>query len=105
MPEQSGVQVTLNLSASTADLLSALTDPVYDDLEAVLMKLVDHARQGVQRPGSWEREWLCSAFGYDWPERLERDPDVPHHDRVRSVNPSAEPVPEIAKEDGDALRG
>ena len=83
--ERPDVTVTLTLRAETAELLSVLGRTEYGpgDLQGVLMQLVDHARQGVQRPGAWEREWLCSAFGYDWPDLLECDPEVRHHDRVR----------------------
>lgn len=84
MAEQADVQVTLTLSADTAELLSALIDGTYaTDLESVLRYLADCARQGIQRPGSWERGWLVQAFGDDWLERVERHPQVPHRDRVR----------------------
>ena len=39
----------------------------------VVAVLVDHAQQGVYRPGAWEREWVCEAFGHDWINRLEPD--------------------------------
>ena len=56
-----------------------LVDPAsgLDDLAGVLTELADHAQQGVYRPGAWEREGLCRAFGYDWLERLEPDPGHP----------------------------
>ena len=93
MPEDH-VQVPLTLSAGTAELLSALIDPDYGapDLEGVIELLIDHARQGVMRPASWERPWLCSVFGHEWPRRLERDPDVPHHDRVRRDDRNGTPA-------------
>jgi hypothetical protein len=37
----------------------------------VIGQLIDHARQGVYRPGAWERDWLRQAFGDDWTEYLE----------------------------------
>lgn len=45
------------------------------DVTGVLAELADHAQQGVYRPGAWERAWLCKAFGFDWLERLDLDPD------------------------------
>jgi hypothetical protein len=85
MPDEPDVVISLTLRADVADLLSALIDPGYGvtGLEGVIGTLVDHAWQGALRPASWERSWLCSAFGSDWIERLERDPDLPHHDRRR----------------------
>lgn len=87
MPDQPepDVVISLTLRADVADLLSALIDPDMGigTLEGVIGTLVDHAWQGVLRPSSWERDWLTSAFGSDWPGRLERDPDLPHHDRRR----------------------
>ncbi|HMG65576.1 MAG TPA: hypothetical protein VK599_21740 [Streptosporangiaceae bacterium] len=71
------VSVTLELSQRVADLLTVLTTGEYapDDLEGVLMELVDHAQQGVYRPGAWERGWLRQAFGEDWESALEPDTD------------------------------
>ncbi len=40
-------------------------------VEAVVERLVDHAQQGVYRPGSWERGWLHQAFGDAWLSQLE----------------------------------
>ena len=69
------ITVSLTISAQTAELLSALIDPELglNDLVGVIYELIDHAQQGVYRPGAWERDWLCRAFGYDWPDRLEPD--------------------------------
>jgi hypothetical protein len=69
------VTVTLELSQRTADLLSVLTIGQYapEDLNGVLMKLIDHAQQGVYRPGAWERGWLQQAFGDEWEAGLEPD--------------------------------
>lgn len=87
MPDQPepDVVISLTLRADVADLLSVLIDPDYgtSSLESVIGTLVSHAREGVLRPGAWERDWLCSVFGSDWPGRLVRDPDIPHHDRRR----------------------
>ncbi|HEY6493283.1 MAG TPA: hypothetical protein VIZ43_08425 [Trebonia sp.] len=71
------VSITLELSQRVADLLTVLTVGEYapDDLEGVLMELIDHAQQGVYRPGAWERGWLEHAFGDEWQEGLEPDTD------------------------------
>lgn len=63
--------VTLNITVSieVAQLLSVLDDE--GNCENVIDKLIDHAQQGVYRPGAWEREWLCQAFSDDWTSRLE----------------------------------
>lgn len=80
-----GVIIPVTVSASDAELLSVLVDPemALDDLGDVIGRLVSHARDGVLRPGAWERDWLVSVFSLDFTERLERDPQVPHHDRAR----------------------
>jgi len=44
-------------------------------LPAVILELLDHAQQGVYRPGSWERPWLQQAFGDAWERHLEPDPE------------------------------
>src|SRR5580692_8630561 len=69
------VEITLTLSARVADLLGALVDPQWGHtgIKDVIGQLIDHAQQGVYRPGAWEREWLCQAFGYDWADRMEPD--------------------------------
>jgi hypothetical protein len=59
-------------------------------VEQAVMELIDHAQQGVYRSGAWERSWLMQAFGDDWLELIEPDPDVDWavgHDRPRSVTP------------------
>jgi len=40
-------------------------------VKGVIDELIDHAQQGVYRPGAWERMWLEQAFGNDWIEGLE----------------------------------
>ena len=40
-------------------------------VEEVVGPLIDHAQQGVYRPGSWERGWLYQAFGDEWTTHLE----------------------------------
>jgi hypothetical protein len=70
--------VTLTIHGEIAARLQALVDPDpegmgHSDLAAVIHELIDHAQQGVYRPGAWERSWLCQAFGYDWIDRTEPD--------------------------------
>jgi hypothetical protein len=69
------VTVSVPIPAHYARRLSALVDPDagMPDLEAVLFQLIDHAQQGVYRPGAWEREWLCKVFGDGWLARLRED--------------------------------
>ncbi len=45
--------------------------------------LIHSAADGMRRPGSWERGWVEQAFGSKWQDRLEQDPEVPTHQRVR----------------------
>jgi len=66
-----------NLEALTGEAIpGGILNP--EDVAGVLLKLADHADQGVYRPGAWERGWLCSAFGNDWLARLEKDPRYPN---------------------------
>jgi hypothetical protein len=74
----SDVQVTVTLPVDTAQRLAVLAD---DDshgtasVARVLAVLADHVQQGVYRPGSWERPWLCQVFGDEWLSQLEPDTD------------------------------
>lgn len=45
-------------------------------VDAVVGELIDHAQQGVYRPGSWERPWVMQAFGDAWLAHLEPDDRV-----------------------------
>lgn len=82
--------ITIDLSERQRLNLEALTGGTYgpDDVVGVVYKLLDHADQGVYRPGAWEREWLCQAFGYDWVEKMEKDP---RHPDVSWQRPKAAP--------------
>lgn len=77
MTEPEQVTVTLSLSRKTVDRLAALTGPQFGPgtAEAVIYELIDHAQQAVYRSGAWERDWICQAFGEDWLENLEPDPE------------------------------
>lgn len=63
------MKVTIELPDTTYRLLQVLDSA--GSVETVLQTLADHAQQGVYRPGSWEREWLCQVFIEDWAGKLE----------------------------------
>jgi len=63
------MRITLEIANITAELLRTLDER--GDVEAVIESLIDHAAQGVYRPRSWERSWVCQAFGEDFLDRLE----------------------------------
>jgi hypothetical protein len=67
------VRVTLEIDPTVHELLAVLTRSECgpENVEGVILKLIDHAQQGVYRPGAWEREWLCEAFGHTWTKNLE----------------------------------
>jgi len=66
-------KITIELDDVGYGLLQVLTcgSDAPQSVEDVVGQLVDHARQGVYRPGAWERDWLRQAFGDDWTEYLE----------------------------------
>lgn len=65
--------ITVEVSDTVYELLEVLTRGEWAprSVEVVVSELIDHAQQGVYRPGAWERDWLCQAFGYDWIKHLE----------------------------------
>jgi hypothetical protein len=65
--------ITIEIDPILYDLLQVLTCGPYapESVEGVVMELIDHAQQGVYRPGAWERGWLCQAFGDEWTAYLE----------------------------------
>jgi hypothetical protein len=63
------MQITLEIDDTTASLLAILSDD--GSVTEVLETLIDHAAQGVYRPGAWERAWLCQVFGDEFIEKLE----------------------------------
>lgn len=65
-------EITVTVSDTVHALLNVLADTQNDSSAAVVVaQLIDHAQQGVYRPGAWERDWLCQAFGDAWLARLE----------------------------------
>lgn len=70
--------IRLEITESAYTLLEVLTRSQHSlcaTVEEVIEQLIDHAQQGVYRPGAWERPWLMQAFGDDWLQFLEPDPD------------------------------
>ena len=61
-------KITIEVDRVLYDLLQVLTcgPCAPESVEGVVMELVDHAQQGVYRPGAWERDWLRQAFGDEW---------------------------------------
>jgi len=66
-------RITIELGEIQYRLLEVLThgDGAPDSVDGVVAQLLDHAQQGVYRPGAWERAWLCQAFGSEWTRYLE----------------------------------
>jgi hypothetical protein len=73
--------ISIIVPDEVAARLAVLTDPSLLQAGATVTAaasdavavLIDHAQQGVYRPGSWERPWLMQAFGDEWLERLHPD--------------------------------
>lgn len=69
--------ITLELDDTVADLLAVLGaadregQARLDKVTFAIEALIDHAQQGVYRPGAWERDWLTSVFGDAWTTQLE----------------------------------
>lgn len=71
--------ITIAVTDTVYQLLRVLGPTNVDDdvaVQSVVELLIDHAQQGVYRPGSWERGWLAHVFFEDWTDRLE--PGDPH---------------------------
>jgi len=66
-------KIIIEVSEIVYNLLETLTKGQLGpkSVEGVIGELIDHAQQGIYRPGAWEREWLTQAFGADWIEHLE----------------------------------
>lgn len=69
------VQIKLEVTDVVAGLLAVLhpsetLDP-NTKVQQVIERLIDHAQQGVYRPGAWERDWLRQAFSSEFEDRLE----------------------------------
>jgi hypothetical protein len=72
-PKEKEISITITVSREVYKLLTTLCDRqgLYPTVADVVTGLVDHAQQGVYRPGAWEREWLVQAFGSDFEDNLE----------------------------------
>ena len=83
------VRVEFEVSEEQACLLAALASEVTGTkaptsagcVRNVLDHLMHSAIDGVRRPGAWERQWLYQAFGSEWAEHLEQDPESPWRER------------------------
>jgi hypothetical protein len=75
------VKITIELPDELAQLLAVLDERGRP--EAALLELAVRAVDGVCRPGAWERQWLHQAFGDEWEERLEPDPQAHWRQRPR----------------------
>src|SRR5437773_2526922 len=69
------MRISLNVDQDVVKLLKVLSPT--GNVKEVLEELIDHAQEGVYRPGSWERRWIIQAFGDDFQKRLETWPDMP----------------------------
>lgn len=65
--------LVIKVSKIEYDLLAALINPEFGlkCVEDVIEHLISNVHAGVYRPGSWERPWLCQAFGDDFTKNLE----------------------------------
>jgi hypothetical protein len=66
-------RIAIDVDETVYGLLEVLTRGPYgpESVKSVIHELIDHAQQGVYRPGAWERGWLCQAFGDGWTAYLE----------------------------------
>jgi hypothetical protein len=62
------MKIEIEIDDRVAKLLAVLDET--GDVKSVVETLIDHAQQGVYRPGAWERQWLTPAFGDDWEAKL-----------------------------------
>jgi hypothetical protein len=91
MPTDTQVVVSLSprVLASLEHLARSIA-PLYPGMDAagVLAELADRVDDGVRRRGSWERNWLRSAFPLEAMEASEEpDPEAPW----RSIVPEGQP--------------
>jgi hypothetical protein len=64
-------QITIEISGTVFRLLKVLALAEEITVEDLVLRLIDHAQQGVYRPGAWERAWLLQAFGDGFTKFLE----------------------------------
>jgi hypothetical protein len=58
-------KLTIELSETVYSLLEVLTKGEWAPAKTVpgiIETLIDHAQQGVYRPGAWERQWLGAGI-------------------------------------------
>jgi hypothetical protein len=84
-------KITIEVTETVYSLLEVLAkDGLQRTVEEVVLELVDHAQQGVYRPGAWERDWLIQAFGDEFIKHLEPGdpygrPDSPMFQRPKKL--------------------
>ena len=67
-------RITIEVSETVYSLLEVLTKGEWapaKTVHGIIETLIDHAQQGVYRPGAWERQWLEHVFPGSWQEHLE----------------------------------
>ena len=69
-------KITVEVSDTVFDLLEVLAGERAGAsreirVRVVVETLIDHAQQGVYRPGAWERHWIEQAFGDEFVKLLE----------------------------------
>jgi hypothetical protein len=78
------MKIELDIDDDTLAYLTVLGSGRGQSPEEVIYQLIDHAIQGVYRPGSWERPWIEQAFGAIDETQLTRDPDTPFYLKPRT---------------------
>jgi hypothetical protein len=80
-------KITVDVDPQTEECLDVLTSSIAFGTGATAADVVSHlihaAEDGVRRPGSWERAWVRQAFGDEWLNRLEQDPEMPVFQRPK----------------------
>lgn len=88
------MELNIPIDHADAGALLRLFDLDDDDapdlakIRYVVETLIDHAADGVRRPGAWERGWVEQCFGDDWTGDLPGCPEPGHgHHDVPCTDP------------------
>ena len=110
-PAPPRIPITVEIPEDALELLAVLrlpwdeTDRGRDENARVaLLHLIHSATDGVRRPGAWERGWVNQAFGYDFEDLLEVDPECEFFRRPRRP-PAASPIPPTLPASGSGAAG